>query len=197
MIFNVIKHHFRDTIFILHQFKNLQKNSNDVLKLLTKIGKNHCDVYKGNLTTKEILEEYQNKKNQLLTLNQKQNFKMFLCKDNSLWIIKDIYKNSKIYKHLHPARNTIIKEYSSIYSINPRIHIRIDANKYKILILCYWLYLNGMKNNYIDFIKFLYNTDLLQLINLVRIKVNLPVLSTEQFDKNLYLNLFLEFFEKQ
>lgn len=196
MIFNIIKHHFWDTIFILHQFKNLQKNSNNVLKLLNKIGRNHCDVYKGNLTTKEILEEYQNKKNYLLMFYEKQNFKMFLCKDNSLWIIKDIYKNSKQYKHIHPARNTIIKNYSSTYEINPKLHIRIDANKYKIILLCYWLYLSEIKENHMNFLHFLYNVDLIDLINTTRKKLNLSEISNLHFNKELYLNLFLQFFEK-
>ncbi len=193
IIFNIIKHHFWDTISILSKFRNRKKTNLEVLQLLNKIGHNHCDVYKGNLTTKEIIEDYQAKKNHFICFKEKQNF--FLCRDNSLWIVKDIYKNSKLYKHIHPARNTIINKYSSMYGINPKYHIRIDANKYKTFLLCYWFYLNKIKENHINFIDYLYKINLLEFINIARTTLCLPDLSTKQFNKDLYLKLFVQFFE--
>ncbi|GIX42325.1 MAG: hypothetical protein KatS3mg129_2058 [Leptospiraceae bacterium] len=190
LIFNVIKHHFKDTLFIINQYKILNKKDEKIIKLLNKIGTNQFDVYKGHLTTKEIIQCY---KNQNL-LNYK-HYEYFLCSDNSLWIVKNIKKDDIIKKHLHPARKTFIKFLENDFNINSSLHIRIHSNTYKTLLLFYWYMVTYFHfNNFKSILLYIEDNDLLSFINFIRIKLGLPELNKNQFSIHKFKELFCKFF---
>lgn len=189
-IFNVVKHHFSDTIKILNQYKALQKKESDVIKLLHKIGKNQFDVYKGNLTTKEILLCYKKQKTHTYG-----NFEYFFAKDHSLWIVKKIIKNHQIKLHIHPARNTFIQNIDSNKELP--MHIRIHSSLYKILLMFYWNFIiNYPIDNSQDIFIYINSIDTFSTINSIRENLNLPKISPKQFDKENIYNLFYKFFNK-
>jgi|GEM_PF-2770299 hypothetical protein len=192
MIFNVIKHHFRETIDILHCYNQLNKSEKEIIKLLNKIGTNSFDVYTGNLSVKEIL--FCSNKNPVYTY---ESFEYFLCSDGSLWIIKNIYKKNQLIKHLHPARKNFILNLKDKILINPNLHIRVYSYTYKTILLLYWnLLLEYRFKNYYEFINIIHDIDIKDKINDVRTRINMPFIHEKHFNQKKYIDLFCKFFKQ-
>jgi len=191
MIFNVIKHHLRETINILHYYYQLNKSEKEIVKLLNKIGTNSFDVYTGNLSVKEILACYS--KNPVYSY---MGFEYFLCDDDSLWIIKNINKNNQLKKHLHPARRNFIFNLKDKIWANPKVHVRIYSYTYKSLLLLYWhIFKEYHFKNYYEFINIIKDIDIKDKINDVRAKMNLPIIDEKHFNQKKYIDLFYKFFK--
>lgn len=142
-IFNLWKHHLNETKKILKIYQENQVPIQKILSILNKMGKNQFDLYIGNLTIREIIQDFNTSKKE--TYNGT-NF--FLCKDQSLWIYQTIYKNYKSYIHFFPARKSILCKFSNF---NSNLHLRFHSNSYKTLLLSYWLYLNTNKDKEYEF----------------------------------------------
>ncbi len=191
MIFNVIKHHFRETIDIFHCYHRLNKSEKEIVKLLNKMGTNSFDVYTGNLSVQEILFCYN--KNPVYTYDD---FEYFLCDDDSLWIIKNIYKNNQLKKHLHPARRSFVLNLKDRIWVNPKLHVRIYSYTYKTFLLLYWHILVEYRfKNYYELINIINDIDIKDKINDVRAKMNLPLIHEKHFNQKKYIDLFYKFFK--
>lgn len=147
-IFNLWKHHLKETKKVLKSYSQKNIPEKKIKTIIQKLGENEFDLYTGELSIKEILLNFKNSEK----IYYKENL-LFICKDQSFWICKKIYKNNKEIVHFYPARKTIIKKFENI--VNPKLHLRIHSNNYKTLILAYWEYLNksNESQNYLEFIE--------------------------------------------
>ncbi len=168
-IFNIWKHHLKESKNILKVYSTKQVPLQKILKIFNKLGKNQFDIYLGNLRIQEILEDFKTSKKFKV-----KDIDFFICKDQSLWIYKNIYKN---YIHIFPARKSIFYKFKNI---NTDLHIRLHSNTHQTLLLCYWLQLNDSNN-----------TDPKILIHKARKILKLPQI---QFDKSKTLEIYNQLF---
>ncbi|MFN3603723.1 MAG: hypothetical protein ACK4UJ_03305 [Leptonema sp. (in: bacteria)] len=135
IVFNLWKHHLKETKKVLEYYHQKEFSLNKIDKVLLKLGNNQFDLYVGNLTVKEIIQDMKF----IEKIKYNENI-LFICKDKSLWIYKKIMKKNKEYIHFFPARKLFLNDFRDL--VDPNLHLRIHSNSYKTLLLAYWFYLN-------------------------------------------------------
>ncbi len=188
IICNIFKHHFKETINIINQYYCLNKTEKEILKIFNKIGNNEFDLYTGNFRIKEIIYFFCNN---IISCNSSPKDKgYFICKDHSVWIYKYIYKKNKKSIHIHPARNTFIKELKKEnLKINSELILRLHSNLYKTILMLYWFYLYYHKKNFITFLEFLSSDNIIQNLNTIRNRIHLSSLKNEYIYFQKILNI--------
>jgi hypothetical protein len=113
--FNPWKHHLR---WVCRQLDELHKTNDaglwdEVLSYMKTINSNHADVYTGNLSPYEIVQNVVRELDTLKITDKlhfiewlgKMNFRLIRLTDSSVWVIRE-GKGDERYIHFHPARNS-------------------------------------------------------------------------------------------
>jgi hypothetical protein len=141
---NLWKHHLCWVQAQLHQAINnpIHLNLRDkILENIKAINSNHVDVYVGNLSPDELIQNVNMKLHDLGITNRNiflewisiHDFRLITLLDNSVWIVRKGAEH-EYYIHLHPARNSpnAIRLYGNswktaiVYSLLYPDHVNID-----------------------------------------------------------------------
>ncbi|MCS7206255.1 MAG: hypothetical protein NZ853_11225 [Leptospiraceae bacterium] len=140
ILFNLIKHHIQLTKKIFRHYAIKRVPLERILSLTQRVGTNQFDVYTGSLNISQIIEDLKWEN----VLYHHPYLLLFRCRDHSVWLSQGIWKNQKLYHHIFPARKNIAEALSENGYLEP---LRIHSNKYKTLLIAYWLYLNQSEHN--------------------------------------------------